>query len=73
MNANAFRQFYDYHFAENRKIWDWYVTDLTHAQFTQAVDYSHEHRELTSENSVLSVISVVSFLCTIPPSALNRS
>ena len=22
MNANAFRHFYDYHFAENRKIWD---------------------------------------------------
>lgn len=41
MTANAFRQFYDYHFAENRKIWDWYVTDLTPAQFTQAVDYSH--------------------------------
>jgi uncharacterized damage-inducible protein DinB len=41
MDANAFRQFYDYHFAENRKIWDWYVMDLTPAQFTQAVDYSH--------------------------------
>jgi uncharacterized damage-inducible protein DinB len=41
MNANAFRHFYDYHFAENRKIWDSYVIPLTHEQFTQDVDYSH--------------------------------
>ena len=41
MNANAFRHFYDYHFAENRKIWDRYVTPLSYEQFTQPVDYSH--------------------------------
>ena len=41
MNANAFRYFYDYHFTENRKIWDSYVTELSHEQFTQDVDYSH--------------------------------
>jgi uncharacterized damage-inducible protein DinB len=41
MNANAFRHFYDYHFAENRKIWDDYVTRLSHEQFRQDVDYSH--------------------------------
>ena len=23
MNADAFRHFYDYHFAENRRIWDY--------------------------------------------------
>src|SRR5688500_9438520 len=40
MNANAFRHFYDYHFAENRKLWD-YVTQLSDEQFTQPVDYSH--------------------------------
>jgi uncharacterized damage-inducible protein DinB len=40
MNANAFRHFYDYHFTENRKIWDSYVTPLSHEQFTQHVDYS---------------------------------
>ena len=40
MNANAFRHFYNYHFAENRKLWD-QVTQLTHEQFTQPVDYSH--------------------------------
>ncbi len=41
MNANAFRHFYDYHFTENRKIWDSYVTPLSHEQFTQEVAYSH--------------------------------
>ena len=41
MNANAFRHVYDYHFTENRKIWDACSTSLSHAQFTQTVDYSH--------------------------------
>jgi uncharacterized damage-inducible protein DinB len=41
MNVNAFRHFYDYHFTENRKIWDSYVAPLSHDQFTQDVDYSH--------------------------------
>ncbi len=41
MNADAFRHFYDYHFTENRKMWDSYVTPLSYEQFTQAVDYSH--------------------------------
>ena len=41
MNANAFRHFYNYHFAENRKIWDRYVSQLAHEQFTQPVNYSH--------------------------------
>lgn len=41
MNAEAFRHFYGYHFTENRKIWDQYVTPLSYEQFTQAVDYSH--------------------------------
>lgn len=41
MNANAFRHFYDYHFTENRKIWDRYVTPLSQEQFTQGVGYSH--------------------------------
>ena len=40
MNANAFRHFYGYHFAENRKMWDSYITQLSHEQFTQHVDYS---------------------------------
>lgn len=41
MNADAFRHFYDYHFAENRKLWDSYVTALSDEQFTQDVNYSH--------------------------------
>ncbi|MEP6775518.1 MAG: DinB family protein [Chloroflexota bacterium] len=41
MNANAFRHFYDYHFAENRNIWAKYVSQLSHQQFTQPANYSH--------------------------------
>ena len=41
MNANAFRQFYGYHFTQNRKLWDSYIMPLSPEQFTQAVDYSH--------------------------------
>jgi uncharacterized damage-inducible protein DinB len=37
MNADAFRHFYDYHFAENRKIWDM-IMSLSQEQFTQPVD-----------------------------------
>lgn len=40
MNAEAFRQYYDYHFAENRKTWEWYIVPLSQEQFVQAVDYS---------------------------------
>ena len=41
MNADAFRQLYDYHFGENRKIWDQYVTPLAYEQFIQEARYSH--------------------------------
>jgi len=41
MNANAFRHFYDYHFAQNRSLWDSYIVSLSFEQFTQAVGYSH--------------------------------
>lgn len=39
MNANAFRHFYNYHFAENRKVWNG-VTSLSFEQFTQPIGYS---------------------------------
>ena len=39
MNADAFRHFYNYHFAENRKVWE-HVALLTFEQFIQKVDYS---------------------------------
>ena len=41
MNADAFRHFYEYHFTENRKIWDTYIPSLSQEQFTQHVGYSH--------------------------------
>ncbi len=40
MNADAFRHFYNYHFAENRHIWDDYVMPLSDEQFTQESNYS---------------------------------
>jgi uncharacterized damage-inducible protein DinB len=40
MNAAAFRHFYEYHFTENRKLWD-YVSQLSYEQFTQQLAYSH--------------------------------
>ena len=39
MNADAFRHFYNYHFSENRIVWD-HVASLSFEQFTQKVDYS---------------------------------
>ena len=41
MNADAFRHFFDYHFNENRTIWDKYVSQLSDEQFTQDMSYSH--------------------------------
>ena len=54
MNANAFRHFYDYHFTENRKIWDIYITSLSHEQFTQNVGYSHG----SVRNQIVHLMSV---------------
>ena len=41
MNADAFRQLYEYHLRENRKIWDRYVAPLSYEQFIQEASYSH--------------------------------
>ena len=54
MNASAFRHFYNYHFAENRKLWDVYITSLPYEQFTQAVNYSHG----SVQNQIVHLISV---------------
>src|SRR6266496_3726982 len=40
MNADDFRYFYDYHFAENRSIWNNYVMPLSQEKFIQDVNYS---------------------------------
>jgi uncharacterized damage-inducible protein DinB len=54
MNADAFRHFYDYHFTENRKIWDIYIMPLSQEQFTQDVDYSHG----SVRNQIVHLMSV---------------
>jgi hypothetical protein len=41
MFADMFRHFYDYHFFQNRHIWDAYIVPLPQEQFLQPVDYSH--------------------------------
>jgi len=40
MNADAFRQLYDYHFAENRSLWDHFIVSLPHERFVQPINYS---------------------------------
>ena len=54
MNANAFRHFYDYHFSENRLIWDRYIMPLSQAQFTQDAGYSHG----SVRNQIVHLMSV---------------
>jgi uncharacterized damage-inducible protein DinB len=40
MNVKSFQQLYDYHFAENHKIWNRYMDVITQEQFTQKSDFS---------------------------------
>lgn len=40
MNADIMRQLYNYHFSENRALWDRYIVPLSQDQFTQPHDYS---------------------------------
>lgn len=40
MNAQAICHFYDYHFAQNRYLWEKYVMGLTDEQFIQEFNYS---------------------------------
>ncbi len=54
MNANAFRHFYDYHFSENRKMWDTYITALSDEQFARDAGYSHG----SVRNQVVHIMSV---------------
>lgn len=41
MNANQFRQLYDYHFALNRRVWEHSISGLTDEQFLQDGGYSY--------------------------------
>src|SRR6266849_2766546 len=54
MNADAFRHFYDYHFSENRNIWDTYIAALSDEQFAQNVSYSHG----SVRNQIVHLMSV---------------
>jgi len=54
MNAEAFRHFYDYHFSENRYIWDAYITPLSDEQFTHDMSYSHG----SVRNQIVHLMSV---------------
>lgn len=40
MNADAFRYLYDYHFSENRKLWENCIISLSQDQFTRPTAYS---------------------------------
>lgn len=54
MNAEAFRHFYAYHFAENRKLWNAFVVPLTDEQFMRPLDYSIG----SVRNQIVHLISV---------------
>jgi uncharacterized damage-inducible protein DinB len=54
MNADAFRQLFDYHFSENRHLWEAYVAPLTDAEFTKEAGYSHG----SVRNQVVHLVSV---------------
>jgi uncharacterized damage-inducible protein DinB len=40
MNADAFRQYYNYHFGLNRWLWNTYIVPLSQEKFTQPSAYS---------------------------------
>jgi uncharacterized damage-inducible protein DinB len=40
MNADGFRQLYDYHFSVNRRIWDKCIVSLSDEQFDRDLPYS---------------------------------
>lgn len=41
MNTIAFRHFFDYHFTENRRLWESYIEPLSDAKYIQEAGYSH--------------------------------
>jgi uncharacterized damage-inducible protein DinB len=54
MMADVFRHFYDYHFSENRNVWDTYIGPLSDEQFMQDVSYSHG----SVRNQIVHLMSV---------------
>lgn len=53
MDANAFRHLYEYHFAENRTLWNACIT-LSDDRFTQTIAYSHG----SVRNQIVHLMSV---------------
>ena len=53
MNAESFHHLYNYHFSENRKIWE-HIAQLSYEQFTQHVNYSHG----SIQNQIAHLINV---------------
>jgi uncharacterized damage-inducible protein DinB len=41
LNANAFRYLFDYHFSENRRLWDEFIAPLSMESFISDSRYSH--------------------------------
>lgn len=54
MNAAALRHFYEYHFTENRNLWNSYVVPLSNEQFTREADYAHG----SVRNQLVHLVSV---------------
>jgi uncharacterized damage-inducible protein DinB len=54
MMAEVFRHFYEYHFSENRNVWDTYIAPLADEQFTQNEGYSHG----SVRNQIVHLMSV---------------
>jgi uncharacterized damage-inducible protein DinB len=54
MDANAFRQLYDYHFSENRRLWDDFIAPLPYEKFIRDASYSHG----SVRNQVVHIMSV---------------
>lgn len=54
MNTSAFRHFFEYHFTENRHIWQDYISQLSPKQFTQELGYSHG----SVRDQIVHIISV---------------
>ena len=54
MFVEVIRHLYDYHFAENRSVWENHIVMLTQEQFTQPVDYSLG----SVRNQIVHMISV---------------
>jgi uncharacterized damage-inducible protein DinB len=70
MNADGFRQFYGYHFAANRTIWNFYITALSDEQFTQDIGYSHG----SIRNQITHLMSVDdAWFCELRGMAVSES